>query len=622
MPARILDTIDSPADLRGLSYEQLDQLALELRAEMVATTSIHGGHLAPSLGAVEIIIALHRVLNCPDDHIVFDVGHQAYAHKLLTGRREAFSSLRTEGGISGFPKVCESPYDSHDSGHASDALSVALGYALARDLDGKDNVIAAVVGDASFVGGMSLEALNEIGHSATPVVIVLNDNGMSISRSVGGFATFLGRARMSERYTAIRDQVEEKVNSKGRLGKFLMERGNAAKESFKQFVLPGDTFFEGFGVTYIGPVDGHNIFELETIIRDAVDLGRPVLIHAVTTKGKGFAPAEEHPDTFHGVGPFDLETGAVKKSGAVSWTSVFSDELISMASDHPDIVAITAAMPSGTGLAAFAKEYPARCFDVGIAEESAVGVASALSLGGYVPFVALYSTFMQRAYDQALINVALEGLHVVFCLDRAGLVGEDGPTHHGAFDLAFMRTVPGMQIIAPSCADDLRSALRLAYELEGPVCVRYPRGSVAELEGTDEKLQMGKALVRRDGSDVAILALGSTVKAALDAADILAQSGTQARVVDMRWAKPIDEQAVKDAAACGHVVTVEEGALSGGFGSGVLEVMAQLGVNAKVTRLGLPDAFVGQGTQAQLRKEAGLDAQGIVSACLCSLGLE
>ena len=615
MAYRILDKIDSPADLKQLSYPQLQTLAEELRTEMIATTSVHGGHLAPSLGAVELIIALHRVLDCPKDRILFDVGHQSYAHKLLTGRREQFSTLRAQGGISGFPKIEESPYDSHDSGHASDALSVALGYALARDLSESDQVIAAVVGDASFAGGMSLEALNEIGHKNTPMVIILNDNGMSISRSVGGFSAFLGRARMSERYTRVRDKVEDAVNAKGKAGRFFMGTGNAVKESVKQLVLPGSKFFEGFGVTYIGPVDGHDIFMLEHIIKDAVDMNAPVLIHAVTTKGKGFEPAESHPDLFHGVGPFDIDTGNRVSSSKPSWTSVFSDELINMAHEHDDIVALTAAMPSGTGLAAFAQEFPERFIDVGIAEESAVGVASSMAMAGKVPFVAIYSTFIQRAFDQVMINVALTGQHVVFCLDRAGLVGEDGPTHHGAFDLSFMRCIPGMQIIAPSDEHELRQALRLAYELDGPVCIRYPRGGVIDTLQPTSELEVGKGVVRREGADVCILAVGSVVSSALEAAESLAHSGVQARVADMRWVKPLDEGAIAAAAECGTIVTVEENSISGGFGSAVSEALHDQGLQAKLVRLGLPDAFTAQGTQAALRAQAGIDAAGIERAC-------
>lgn len=617
MTASILDRIGSPADLKELSYPELEQLAQELRSEMVSAASVHGGHLAPSLGAVEIIMALHRVLDCPHDRIVFDVGHQAYAHKILTGRREAFKTLRTMGGISGFPKITESPYDSHNSGHASDALSTALGYALARDIDGENRTIAALVGDASFVGGMSLEALNEIGNSGTKVIIILNDNGMSISRSVGGFANFLGRARLDQRYISARDRIMDDLESRGRLGRLLAETGNAAKNATKQFLAPhGTMFFEGFGVTYVGPVDGHDLPNLEALIRDAREVEGPVLIHAVTTKGRGYGPAQERPDIFHGVGPFDVETGAkLSKGGAPSWTSVFSCELRAIAATDEDVVAITAAMPDGTGLSAFQKDYPRRFFDVGIAEESAVTMASSLAMAGKKPFVALYSTFAQRAFDQTLINVALQGQHVVFCLDRAGLVGEDGPTHHGAFDLSYMRLVPGMTVLAPSTDVELRSALRTAHALEGPVCVRYARGAALHEEGAKvETWTRPCARQLRQGVHVSLLAVGTMVKPAMDAAELLSARGVECAVWDMRWVKPVDAVAVAQAAACGCVVTVEENSVVGGFGSAVLEELARSGLSPAVTTLGLPDGFVTQGSPKELLASCGLDAAGIAAS--------
>lgn len=617
MTESILDRIPDPSALKELSYSELEQLAAELRSEMVATAAVHGGHLASSLGAVEIILALHRVLDCPFDRIVFDVGHQAYAHKLLTGRREAFKTLRTMGGVSGFPKITESPYDSHNSGHASDALSTALGYALARDIDGDGRTIAAVVGDASFAGGMSLEALNEIGNSGTKVIIILNDNGMSISRSVGGFANFLGRARLDQRYISTRDRVMDGLESRGRLGKLLAETGNAVKDATKQFLAPNGTmFFEGFGVTYVGPVDGHDLLNLETLIRDAKEVDGPVLIHAVTTKGKGYAPAQDRPDIFHGVGPFDVETGSkLSKGGGPSWTSVFSNELRAIAATDEDVVAITAAMPDGTGLSAFQRDFPRRFFDVGIAEENAVTMASSLAMAGKKPYVALYSTFAQRAFDQIVINVALQGQHVVFCLDRAGLVGEDGPTHHGAFDLSYMRMVPGMTVLAPSTDVELRSALRTAHALEGPVCVRYARGTALQEEGARvETWTRPCARQLRQGADVALLAVGTMVKAAMDAAELLAERGIEAGVWDMRWVKPLDAAAVAQAAACGHIVTIEENSIVGGFGSAVLEELACSGLHPAVCTLGLPDGFVTQGSPKELLASCGLDAEGIASS--------
>lgn len=620
MTEKILDTIESPADLADLSYEQLNRLAFELRAEMIAATSLHGGHLAPSLGSVELIIALHRVLDCPRDRLVFDVGHQAYAHKLLTGRRKQFKTLRTYEGISGFPKITESAYDAHDSGHASDSLSTALGYALARDLDGSDATIAALIGDASFTGGMALEALNDIGRANTPLLIVLNDNGMSISPNVGGFSTYLAKVRMSDQYTQLRNHVEDAFNASGTLGRLLMRGGNAAKESFKQFVLPGATFLEGFGVTYIGPVDGHDIQTLEEILRDAKALEGPVVIHAVTMKGKGYGPAEKNPALFHGVGPFDIASGTPKpKSNAnPTWTQVFSDELIKLAEDDPSIVAITAAMASGTGLSAFAKAYPERFFDVGIAEEHAVGMASSLALAGKKPVVAIYSTFMQRAIDQAIVNVGLQKAHVVFCLDRAGLVGDDGPTHHGVFDLVYLRMIPNMRILAPSSDEELRMALRCAMALEGPVAIRYPRGSAPVAPGACEPWQEGHAVKVRDGADGALLALGRMVDVACEVAEVAARQGVELSIWDMRWAKPIDADALRDAAHTGHIFTLEDGVITGGFGSGVLELLSDMGESCPVRRFGIPDTFVTQGPVDKLFEVLGLDAESISAELLAA----
>lgn len=620
MTEKILDTIESPADLADLSYEQLNRLAFELRAEMIAATSLHGGHLAPSLGSVELIIALHRVLDCPRDRLVFDVGHQAYAHKLLTGRRKQFKTLRTYEGISGFPKITESAYDAHDSGHASDSLSTALGYALARDLDGSDTTIAALIGDASFTGGMALEALNDIGRANTPLLIVLNDNGMSISPNVGGFSTYLAKVRMSDQYTQLRNHVEDAFNASGTLGRLLMRGGNAAKESFKQFVLPGATFLEGFGVTYIGPVDGHDIQTLEEILRDAKALEGPVVIHAVTMKGKGYGPAEKNPALFHGVGPFDIASGTPKpKSNAnPTWTQVFSDELIKLAEDDPSIIAITAAMASGTGLSAFAKAYPERFFDVGIAEEHAVGMASSLALAGKKPVVAIYSTFMQRAIDQAIVNVGLQKAHVVFCLDRAGLVGDDGPTHHGVFDLVYLRMIPNMRILAPSSDEELRMALRCAMALEGPVAIRYPRGSAPVAPGACEPWQEGHAVKVRDGADGALLALGRMVDVACEVAEVAARQGVELSIWDMRWAKPIDADALRDAAHTGHIFTLEDGVITGGFGSGVLELLSDMGESCPVRRFGIPDTFVTQGPVDKLFEVLGLDAESISAEVLAA----
>ncbi len=620
--SKILDSIQKPDDVRDLSFDELGQLAQELREEMIAATSVNGGHLASSLGAVEIILAAHRVLHLPEDKLLFDVGHQAYAHKLLTGRRSGFAHLRKEGGVSGFTRRMESPYDVHDAGHASDALPTALGLALARDIEGLDTNIVTVVGDASIAGGLSYEALNYIGQQQfNRFVVILNDNEMSISRSVGAFSSYLAGIRTSKAYTNVRDSVEEGLSRSSKVGDTLVRLGEKAKEATKQFLIPG-MFFEDMGFTYLGPVDGHDVrlFQ-ETLVR-ALNMGKPVVIHAVTKKGLGYAPAQANPEAFHGVAPFDIATGEIRKSkgGAPTYTSVFSQRLIAEAEENPCIVAITAAMPAGTGLDAFAKRFPRRFFDVGIAEECAVTMASGLAIGQFVPVVAVYSTFLQRAYDEIATNVCLQNLHVVFAVDRAGLVGEDGSTHHGTFDLAYLRTLPNMRILAPSDEAELARALRFAIDATGPIAVRFPRGkaqgvALPEHVGPiDDHARVvhgaAEGLV-----DVSFLAVGRMVHSAVEAAQELEERGISARVFDMRWVKPVDARAVQAAAHDSRLlVSVEDGTLAGGFGSAVLETLADAGLEAQVLRLGLPDAFVGHGTVEGLLSMLELDAHGIAES--------
>ena len=615
MPIQLLDKIESPQDIKALSFEELEQLALELRAKMIGTCSIKGGHLASSLGAVELIVALHYVIDAPKDKIVFDVGHQAYAHKLLTGRFRDFDTLRTLNGISGFPKIDESKFDSHDAGHASDSISTALGFACARDINGSDETIIAFIGDASISGGMSFEALNQVASKKTKLIIILNDNGMSISKNVGAIATSLAQARLSKRYTNVRDSVEDAVYSKGKLGKFLMDTGNAFKESFKQLVLPTGMFFEQLGLTYVGPVDGHNIQTLVDIFKETKEFDGPIIIHAVTTKGKGYKPAEQHPDVFHGVASFNIKSGKISKSkSSKTWTSVFGDELVQLAKKNKDIVAITAAMASGTGLNAFAKKYPNRFFDVGIAEEHAVTMASSLAMSGKIPIVAIYSTFLQRAYDQMMINVALQKQHVVFCLDRAGLVGEDGPTHHGTFDLSYLHTIPSMTVLAPSDEDELKAALDFAVNhLTGPVAIRYPRGAcIAPIHESSTPFQDGARLLC-EGCDVTILAIGSLASCAIDASKILKDHEISCAVWDMRFAQPLCKHALEQAAQTKLVVTLEENSLAGGFGSSVLEEYSNNLATPKILRIGLPNEFLQQGSLEQLYKLYGLDPDTIAS---------
>ncbi|NTU89399.1 MAG: 1-deoxy-D-xylulose-5-phosphate synthase [Actinobacteria bacterium] len=617
MSNRILDTIDIPADIKALSYGELLELAQEIRNEIIATTSKTGGHLASSLGAVELILALHSVLDCPKDKLIFDVGHQAYAHKLITGRRADFDTLRTYKGMSGFTKRDESIYDVHDSGHASDSLSTAVGLAVARDLEGGDEHIVAIIGDGSISGGMAFEAMNQIGQLQTKMTIILNDNEMSISRNVGALSLYLAKARMNPAYLSISGKITHRMSTcKNPVGRFFLRAGLAVKDSLKQFMVPG-MLFEDYGIKYLGPIDGHDIRAIREAVAKAKTAPGPVIIHAITQKGRGYLPAENRPDVFHGVGSFDEETGESEKapSGPPSYTQVFSDALIREAESNKDIVAITAAMPAGTGLDAFAEVFPGRTFDVGIAEEHAVTFASGLAIGGKIPVIAIYSTFLQRAYDQIIINVALQNQHVVFAIDRAGLVGADGPTHHGVFDISYLRLIPNMQILAPSNERELVDALHTALYLPGPVALRYPRGNGAgdEIPSKREVWTPGQSVLLKEGNDIAFLAVGRMVAHALEAAELLEAEGVSVRVVDMRWIKPIDEEAVIAASECALIVTVEEGVVVGGFGDAVLETLADKNLHTRVLQLGVEDAFVAQGDFKALFEEISLSPRSIAA---------
>ncbi len=620
---RILDAISSPDDLKVLTNEELAILAAEIRQEIVATTSVTGGHVASSLGAVDIIVSLESLLTMPRDRVVFDVGHQAYAHKLLTGRREAFKTLRCYGGISGFTKPTESPYDVHFSGHASDSLSIATGLAKARQLKGTGEKVVALIGDASLSGGMAFEALNYMGNEQLPLVIILNDNEMSISRNVGALMKHLGNIRANGHYREAREGLQEAMESGGPVARSLLSLGKKMKESFKQMVIPDTMIFEALGIVCTHPVDGHNIAELRSILSLVLEMDGPALVHVVTRKGEGYEPARRDPERFHGTGPYDIASGeAVKKAAAApTYTEVFGRAISAEAARDEDVVAITAAMGGGTGLKGFAAEFPERFVDVGIAEEQAVGLAAGLSCGGKKPVVALYSTFMQRAVDQMIIDCALPAENVVFALDRAGLVGDDGPTHHGVFDMVYMRMVPHLRVLAPSDEAELVRALHTALALPGPVALRYPRGAAEGVPVPEEPeiLEVGKARTVREGDDVALLAFGRMVGCARAAAELLAAEGIEARVVDMRWVKPLDEEAIAAAAATRLVVTVEEGVIAGGAGQGVLEVLARHGATVPAVTLGIPDRFVGQGPVGQLFADVGLDGSGIAATVRAAL---
>ncbi len=626
MVNHLLDSISSPQDLKNLSHPQLRILAEDLRAEMIAATSQVGGHLAPSLGCVEIILAAHRLMNCPKDKLLFDVGHQAYAHKLLTGRRDAFFSLRQYKGISGFPKRKESPYDVHDSGHASDSLATALGLALARDLDGEDYRILTVIGDASITGGLAFEALNQIGSLKKRMVIVLNDNEMSISPTVGAFTHYLSQLRADQRYIRTRKTLSNAIENIPHVGETLMRGAYAARESVKQALVPG-MFFEELGIKYFGPIDGHNISVLEESMAAAFEMDGPVLIHAVTKKGRGFLPAEDDPMQFHGTPPFDAmgkpaKTTSAGKKKPISYTSAFSQQLIKEAHLNTDIVAITAAMPSGTGLDAFEKVYPRRFLDVGIAEECAVTTASGLAIGGKLPVVAIYSTFLQRGFDEIVTNVCEPNLHVVFAVDRAGLVGEDGPTHHGAFDMSWLRCMPNMRILVPSDEAELSDAVHTAIGMRGPVAIRFPRGSAQGVALSHERTKLVPGVARKllvtkpddAGAEqlrVALLGIGRMAYVAKAAAQALEVEGIACTVYDARWLKPIDHDMVADAASHDLIVTVEEGNVMGGFSAAVLESLADQGLVAPVERCGIDDVFVEQGAIQDLLAECGLTAEQV-----------
>ncbi len=615
----ILGTINSPDDLKKLSVPDLKLLAGELREVIISTCAANGGHLAPSLGVVELTIALHKVFNSPQDQIVWDVGHQAYAHKLLTGRRELFATLRKPGGISGFPKRAESPHDIFDTGHSSTSISATLGLATARDLKAASNKTIAVIGDGSMTGGLAYEGLNNAGHLNKDLVVILNDNEMSIAENVGALSNFLSRTITNEFVHKIKKELQSFLGGLDGIGKGVLKIAQRAEQSLKGLFTPG-MLFQTFGFEYVGPIDGHNIELLLRTLENVKRFDNSVLIHVLTTKGKGYPPAERNPALFHGIGPFDKTTGKVLKgkAAAASYTAVFGNSIMKIAADNERVVAITAAMPEGTGLAGFAAEFPDRFFDVGIAEQHGVTFAAGLAAEGLRPVFALYSSFMQRGYDQVMHDVCLQNLPLVFALDRAGVVGSDGPTHHGLFDLSYLRHLPNMTLMAPKDENELQHMLQTAIEHDGPITVRYPRGNGygVALDQKFTALPIGKSELLREGEGGVIFALGTMVYPALAAAEILAAEGVRVSVVNARFVKPLDrEMIVSLAVKTGFLVTVEENVLAGGFGTAILELLEEEGLyNIKLLRLGFPDIYVEQGEQGELRSMHGLDAEGIAAA--------
>lgn len=612
----ILNRIDSPADLRLLSQDKLPALAEEIRDFMIETVSQSGGHLAPSLGSVDLTLALHYAHNTPADKLIWDVGHQAYAHKIITGRRDDFATLRQYGGLSGFPRVGESEYDALSVGHASTSISAGLGMAVARDIKGDNHRVIVVIGDGAMSGGLAFEGLNNLASSGTNITIVLNDNEMSISKNVGALSRYFTKVIADKRYNRLKTEIWTRLGQSG-IGKSIRGVVQTFDDAVKHVVIPGK-FFEDMGVRYFGPVDGHNIAEMVEVFRSVSDISGASVVHVLTKKGKGYSFAEKDATTYHGVSSFSRDTGAPKKKkGGPTYSQVFGETLVDIGKKHDDVVAISAAMPDGTKLSLFRDAFPKRFFDVGIAEEHAVTFAAGLALNGLRPVVALYSTFLQRAYDQLLHDIALDNLHVVFCIDRAGLVGDDGPTHHGVFDLSFVRTIPGATILAPRNERELRTMLHAAVvDLDGPVFVRYPRGSGPgeRASGPFDTLTLTPETLRA-GRTLAIVSVGHFHETAAEVCDALAEENIAATLVDARVVKPLDRDFYTNLSAKhSHIVTLEANSVTGGFGAAVMELLADIAPKKRpaVLPLGYPDEFVTHGTVPQLLKDLGLDTAGVV----------
>ena len=626
----MLERIDGPSDLKRLSVGELEILAREIREVLVARVTENGGHLASNLGVVELTLALHTAFDSPHDKLVWDVGHQAYVHKLVTGRRDLFPSIRTFGGLSGFCSREESAHDAFGAGHAGTSVSAALGLALARDRRGTDEHVVAIIGDGAMTCGLAFEGLNNAGHLATRLIVILNDNQMSIAPNVGALASYLARVRTNRRYHSAKAGVEWTLRHVPR-GNFVLGGLKRLRHAARTFLVP-NAIWEELGFTYVGPLDGHNVGQLIDVFQRVQLLDKPVLVHVVTKKGKGYPPAERDAVALHGVSPKAKAKPNAEKSpngfaklpqpNPPTYTQVFGDTLIALAERDARIIAITAAMPDGTGLAAFQKRFPDRTFDVGIAEAHAVTFAAGLAASGMKPVVAVYSTFLQRAYDSIVHDVCIQKLPVVFALDRAGLVGEDGRTHHGAFDLAYLRTLPNLTVMAPRDEAELQRMLVTALAQDGPVAIRYPRGAGVgvPLSKAPSPVEVGRAAVLRTGGDLAFVAIGSMVGPALEAADLLERLGVDATVVDARFVKPLDGATLLGAAREERrIVTVEENVLAGGFGSAVLELLAERGGSGvRVIRLGLPDSFVEHGSPEELHELCGLTPSGICDSVLAA----
>ena len=610
----MLEKINSPEDLKTLSIVEKTKLAEEIRKYILEVVSENGGHLASNLGVVELTIALHSIFNVPEDRIVWDVGHQTYVHKILTGRKEQLKTLRKLNGIAGFPKTKESETDCFNTGHSSTSISVALGMARARDIEGKNNAVIAVIGDGALTGGMAIEALNDAGYSKSKITVILNDNEMSISKNVGGLNMFLSKLRTKKLYTKSNISAKKIILKVPVVGKPFVKLVQRAKRSIKQLIIP-KMFFEDIGFTYLGPVDGHNIQELENILRLSKQVDAPVLIHVLTKKGKGYEIAEKNPDKFHATSPFDIETGKSKKEKSKDYSKVFGEKLIELAENNDKIVAITASMKDGTGLTEFQKKFPKRFFDIGIAEQHAVGLAAGMAKAGMIPVVPIYSSFYQRAYDQVIHDVAIQNLHVIMCVDRAGVVGADGETHQGVFDMAFFRLVPNLTIMAPKNFKELENMLELAVSMDSPVVIRYPRGGEDKQPLEDVKpLEIGKAEILKSGKDITIVAIGKMVAKAMKVADILSKENIQAEVINARFLKPLDKETIiSSLLKTKNLITIEDGTIIGGLASAVNEIIvSRMDLrNVNLKNYAYPDMYIQHGSVEELEKIYGLDIESI-----------
>lgn len=624
--SNMLEGINSLEDLKKLNTHQLNILSNEIREFLLKNISKTGGHVASNLGIVELTLAIHKVFNSPDDKIVWDVGHQSYVHKILTGRKDKFNTLRQFGGLSGFPKKCESIHDKFETGHSSTSISASLGMALARDIQGKNNEVISVIGDGAMTAGMAFEALNHAGDIKTKLIIILNDNEMSISRNVGGLSKYLNRIRTAPTYDRMKDDVEHILNSIPAIGNRMFKTAEKAKDTLKYFLLPG-ILFEEIGFKYLGPVDGHNISSLISTLNRAKMVNGPVIIHTITKKGKGYKPAEDNPDKFHGSSPFNLKTGeSLSKKTGIKYSNVFGDTLVKLATDNKNIVAITAAMPAGTGLSKFKKEFPERFFDVGIAEQHGVTLAAGMSCEGIKPYFAVYSTFLQRGYDQVLHDVCLQNLPVVFGIDRAGLVGNDGETHHGVFDFSYLSHLPNITIMAPKDKKEMENMIKFSYHYtEGPIALRYPRGYCIDREeiSTNNTIELGKGEIIKKGKDIALIAIGKMVNKGYESIEILKKKGYNPTLVNIRFIKPIDKDLIMEIInKHKYIVTLEDNSVIGGLGSTINNLLIKNSYSGKVINIGLPDKFIEHGSTEELFKKYNLDSEGIANKILEEISLQ